>query len=482
MSTVTYNDIERVNAEMKSTDIKGKEYAEVPQRIKAFRKLFPLGKILTNMLSNENGVCVFRAEIYADNDTLLGTGTAYEKENSTFINKTSYIENCVPLDTLILTKNGWKYYYQLNIGDEVLSCNLETNNIEYCKVLNINLYKDKEITELKNSRFSVMCTPEHKWVTRAQYQPISKTRTKDLKASQKIVQAIKQDVTASELGRKLGWLMCDCEINKTKNGMPSTAYIRQSKYIDDIEELFGRGNECKSKNSKWLTSYEWIIKAEEVRRILGSFDICTYKDLANAMLKANIEDVKGCYDSMMLADGSDRGFSSTYIELIEAVQIMCARLGIATTFITERMCNLSTKPIYTLGIKKTDGVYVSELKTQNLPPQDVWCPTTENGTWFMKQGSFVTLTSNCETSAVGRALGMCGFGIDTSVASAEEISNAIVQQATAPKPKKQLTPREKLIAKLKEKGVNIDEYAKEKGLTSKTTAEEFERLLAELEE
>lgn len=55
-------------------------------------------------------------------------------------------------------------------------------------------------------------------------------------------------------------------------------------------------------------------------------------------------------------------------------------------------------------------------------------------------------------------------------------------KATAPKPKKQPTPREKLIAKLHEKGIVIEEYAKEKGLSAKTTAAEFERLLAELEE
>lgn len=35
---------------------------------------------------------------------------------------------------------------------------------------------------------------------------------------------------------------------------------------------------------------------------------------------------------------------------------------------------------------------------------------------------------NCETSAVGRALGMCGFGIDTSLASYEEVKNAVTQQ------------------------------------------------------
>lgn len=90
----TSDDLKKANSLIKSTDIKGKEYAEVPQRIKAFRSVCPHGAIITEMVSNENGVCVFRAMVYDENGTLIGTGTAYEKENSTFINKTSYIENC----------------------------------------------------------------------------------------------------------------------------------------------------------------------------------------------------------------------------------------------------------------------------------------------------------------------------------------------------------------------------------------------------
>lgn len=35
---------------------------------------------------------------------------------------------------------------------------------------------------------------------------------------------------------------------------------------------------------------------------------------------------------------------------------------------------------------------------------------------------------NCETSAVGRALGMLGIGIDASMASADEVANAIDRQ------------------------------------------------------
>ena len=93
MRKVSYLDIAIANETIKTTDIKGKDYAEVNQRIKAFRMVYPSGTIETEMIQNENGVVIFRADVY-DGDRLLATGTAYEKENSSFINKTSYIENC----------------------------------------------------------------------------------------------------------------------------------------------------------------------------------------------------------------------------------------------------------------------------------------------------------------------------------------------------------------------------------------------------
>jgi hypothetical protein len=95
---ISYADIEKANATLKSVDVKGNSYIEVNQRIKAFRMVYPTGRIQTILLSDENGVCKFSEEVgyYTEQGDykMLGTGTAYEKENSTFINKTSYIENC----------------------------------------------------------------------------------------------------------------------------------------------------------------------------------------------------------------------------------------------------------------------------------------------------------------------------------------------------------------------------------------------------
>ena len=90
---MNFEDIRKANETITTTNIKGKEYADVAQRIKAFRMVYPTGYINTEMLSNENGMCIFRA-VCGNDGEILGSGHAYEKESSSYINKTSYIENC----------------------------------------------------------------------------------------------------------------------------------------------------------------------------------------------------------------------------------------------------------------------------------------------------------------------------------------------------------------------------------------------------
>lgn len=91
---ITFEQIANANEEIKTTDIKGKKYAEVNQRIKAFRMVFPNGAIETEIVSLENGVVTMRAIVKDEDGKMIATGFAYEKENSSFINKTSFIENC----------------------------------------------------------------------------------------------------------------------------------------------------------------------------------------------------------------------------------------------------------------------------------------------------------------------------------------------------------------------------------------------------
>lgn len=106
MKDITFEDIQKANETIRTMTIErkdkngkvtAKEYAEVNQRIKAFRMVYPTGCISTELLKNENGICIVKAIVgytEEDKEVVLGTGTAYEKEGSSFINNTSYIENC----------------------------------------------------------------------------------------------------------------------------------------------------------------------------------------------------------------------------------------------------------------------------------------------------------------------------------------------------------------------------------------------------
>lgn len=101
---IKYEDIAKANEAIKTTkierkdkktgEIQSKDYAEVNQRIKAFRMCHPNGTITTEIISIENGVVLMKASVFDEEGKVLGSGYAYEKENSTFINQTSYIENC----------------------------------------------------------------------------------------------------------------------------------------------------------------------------------------------------------------------------------------------------------------------------------------------------------------------------------------------------------------------------------------------------
>lgn len=86
-------DMAAANANVTTITVKGKEYVMVNERIKAFRQVFPLGTIATEILEDTGERATVKAYAY-DGDILLATGHAYEVKNSSYINKTSYIENC----------------------------------------------------------------------------------------------------------------------------------------------------------------------------------------------------------------------------------------------------------------------------------------------------------------------------------------------------------------------------------------------------
>lgn len=172
----TFEELQKANEMVKTIEVKGKAYAEVTQRIKAFKFLYPEGTIETTLVSDDGSKCVFRAVVSIDGK-ILGTGTAYEMKDSSYINKTSYIENCetsavgralamcgIGIDTSIVSAEEVQNAINSQDGENIEKAKIDAikvsaltnaakqHEVEIDKIL--KLYKVASLTDLTEVQFS----------------------------------------------------------------------------------------------------------------------------------------------------------------------------------------------------------------------------------------------------------------------------------------------------------------------------------------
>ena len=80
--------------ELKSINIKGKQYVEVNERLRYFRENFKDWSLESEVVEKTNTSITIKAIIKDQEGRTRATGLAEEVKGSTFINKTSYVENC----------------------------------------------------------------------------------------------------------------------------------------------------------------------------------------------------------------------------------------------------------------------------------------------------------------------------------------------------------------------------------------------------
>jgi len=96
---MNFEKIQELNAQLPYTNIKGKNYIQVNQRVLAFRQLYPNGRIQTEVVKflaeNPTGATVIVKALVFDGDALISTGHAFENPGKNKnINQFSALENC----------------------------------------------------------------------------------------------------------------------------------------------------------------------------------------------------------------------------------------------------------------------------------------------------------------------------------------------------------------------------------------------------
>lgn len=92
---VSYKQIEEANKKIQTIKLGSKEYAQVNERIKAFRTVYPTGPIETEIEEIKEGYVRIKTTIKNEDGEILATGYASEiNDGKNKVNTTSMLENC----------------------------------------------------------------------------------------------------------------------------------------------------------------------------------------------------------------------------------------------------------------------------------------------------------------------------------------------------------------------------------------------------
>ncbi len=71
--------------------------------------------------------------------------------------------HCVTTDTEALTKDGWKKYHELAVGDMLLTYNQSKDETEWKPILELSHFSDEEVWTYGHANWKVTTTPNHRW-------------------------------------------------------------------------------------------------------------------------------------------------------------------------------------------------------------------------------------------------------------------------------------------------------------------------------
>ncbi len=412
----------------------GRTYLPVSARIVWFREEHPDWSIETEAveINHEKQYAIFRARICDGDGKLMATGTKKEdvKGFGDYIEKAE----CVPLDTRILTAEGWKVHDELRLGEPVLGYNAEQDRLEWVPLLAVRRYQDAPVVRASNGKgFDVVCTPDHKWAVR--YSVLNGGKKYVYRKMRETSQFTKVDaITVGAVAPSglfdvtpqqaflMGMLITDGCVRY--DGKHIRGYICQSKNrgIEAIrEQLVGVPHQESvtpahtrtfptGKTYDCRLGYRWNIAAAYLHDLHDAFGIVHETELSNVVAGLSQEARTAMLDAMMLADGDKQGnFAQMPGRNDWVIDLWTALCALEGSMVCKAKVRETCGGIWGARRKKTRSVWASNVVVEDAGTDDVWCPQTPLGTWVARFGNdVVTVTGN--TGSVGRALALCGFG------------------------------------------------------------------------
>jgi len=332
---------------------------------------------------------------------------------------------CINLDVPILTTRGWKFYDEVQEGDEIINFNPRTNSLARDRVrkkILIESNGDKVLFEGRGVHLNI--TPNHRiyyqkkygcqrgwypeWLvtTAKEFHELLVDKAKRTKYDYRLphFQGYKVEDLSGRIDEEIyliGALLAEGHLQKIAPGMGIGVSISQSGIVNGeihrkIQQTIEKLNlQCRCTNRNDGVT-EWCFNAESSRRILSWFDSNDIHVFPEYLWQASRRQLQIIFDALMDCDGhwgSMCYFSKRY-KLAVDFQTIAHLIGRQTTGVRQR--KLSGCYEVCVVTQRKPYAYVQSTTKYNDGHKEVWCIQTDNGTIITRDKECINISGNCE--------------------------------------------------------------------------------------
>lgn len=367
--------------------------------------------------------------------------------------------DCVDIETDILTKDGWKTYEELCVGDEILTLNHDTGLSEWQQCEDVRIFDagPRKAVQFEGKEFSSVTTMNHRW-------PVIRPRVRGGKTHMDRVwtttesmgfhdmitrSTMNSDIPtepkySDDLVEMVAWFYTEgCDVYK--NG--KTVYIYQSHIMNPrncvrirsaLKGLFGesvdsfprsgtitdgvpRWREIIKTNDDlyWGDSTQFVLNVDAGKIIQ---DLAPNKvpshDFLLSLTKAQLELFINV--SMLADNNSEVKFSQKRMDMAEAFAFACILSGRSVSIkrTNENTCAMWTvtmqkkqyhKPNVSANNSIRKGSGSSMRKIKCIYNGIIWCPRVKNGSWLARRNGTIYFTGNSHKATENKDYAEAGW-------------------------------------------------------------------------
>lgn len=347
----------------------------------------------------------------------------------------SVVYGCVPLSYPILTAEGWKSVDDLVEGELVYAADMATGQLVKTPLRKINRYSNAPVNHYSTRGFNVTTTANHKWVvSKRRKRKEDETKlieAQDIKHDDKIMLAYpylsnEDDGYTDAEVQLISWVVSDGYLYLSQSNRKARKilmHIMQAKpqYVEEIKKLMTNFSHSLDKRPgvNYETAYTWRVHAEDARRVWDKSGIGDEKEnLCQWVLSLNARHLEMFVDIFNKAEGS---FSNGTWVVTQKHGYTADAYRLASFLCGKYVTSSEYKEggISKYRLRKKSFVTAQKLVVEDAGSCDVWCPTTDYGTWVTQdENGSIIVTGN---SNYGRGVPAIAAALEMPIDNAQHV-------------------------------------------------------------